>query len=48
MTEQSDKMRAIFIEDFGGSDQLKKGSLPIPLPGPDEVQIKISSHHFLV
>lgn len=42
MTNQQETMKAIFIEDFGGPEQLKMGRLPIPLPGPGEVQIKIA------
>ena len=34
-------MKAIFIEDFGGAEQLKMGLLPIPMPESNEVQIKI-------
>lgn len=37
-----EKMKAIFIEDFGGPEQLKNGQLTIPLPGSGEVQIKIA------
>jgi NADPH2:quinone reductase len=34
-------MKAILIEGFGGPEQLKVGRLNVPMPGPDEVQIKI-------
>lgn len=43
MTEQQETMKAIFIEDFGGAEQLKLGNFPIPLPNPEEVQIRIIS-----
>jgi NADPH2:quinone reductase len=42
MTEQQETMKAIFIEDFGGIEQLKIGRLNIPLPKSGEVQVKIA------
>lgn len=41
MAESNKTMKAIFIEGFGGPEQLKFGRLNIPLPGSGEVQIKI-------
>lgn len=41
MTGSNKMMKAIFIEDFGGPEQLKMGRLPIPMPGANEVQIQI-------
>lgn len=42
MIKSQELMKAIFIEDFGGPEQLKMGRLNIPNPEPDEVQIKIA------
>lgn len=42
MTEAQDLMQAVFIEDFGGPEQLKIGRMHIPIPESDEVQIKIA------
>ena len=34
-------MRAIAIEEFGGSDKLQVVDLPTPEPGPEEVLIRV-------
>ena len=34
-------MRAIAIEDFGGTDRLKLMDLPTPEPGPDDVLVRV-------
>src|SRR5699024_7204106 len=36
-----DTMAAIAIDRFGGADELKVQTLPVPKPGPDEVLIKV-------
>lgn len=36
-------MRAVYYEEFGGSDKLKLGKLPDPDPGPGEVVIRIAA-----
>lgn len=42
MPEGRGLMQAVFIEDFGGPEQLKIGRLKIPAPESNEVQIKIA------
>ncbi len=34
-------MRAVAIEDFGGTDRLKLMDLPVPEPGPDDVLVRV-------
>lgn len=41
MGEQNTTMKAVYYDDFGGVEQVKLGRLPIPHPGPNEVQIKV-------
>lgn len=41
MQDNKNTMKAIFIDRFGGPEQLKIGRLNIPKPGPGEVQIRI-------
>src|ERR1700732_4173249 len=35
-------MRAIQMTEFGGPEVLKLSELPVPVPGPDEVLIKVT------
>src|SRR4030088_681604 len=35
-------MRAIQMTEFGGPDVLKPSELPVPVPGPGEVLIKVT------
>lgn len=41
MSNSIQTMRAIFIEKFGGPEELKMGRLNIPIPKDNDVQIKI-------
>lgn len=41
MSDPMKTMKAIFIEKFGGPEELKIGRLKIPMPEANEVQIKI-------
>ncbi len=34
-------MRAVFIKDHGGLDALEHGDLPMPIPGPGEVLVRL-------
>lgn len=36
-------MRAVYYEEFGGSDKLQVGELPDPVPGPGEVLVRIGA-----
>ncbi|MCH8862379.1 MAG: NADP-dependent oxidoreductase [Proteobacteria bacterium] len=36
-------MRAVYYEEFGGSDKLQIGDLPDPVPGPGEVLVRIGA-----
>lgn len=38
-----DRMRAAAIDSFGGVDELKIQTLPVPSPAPDEVLIKVDT-----
>jgi NADPH:quinone reductase-like Zn-dependent oxidoreductase len=38
-----EKMKAIAIDEFGGIDELKLQTLPVPEPGPDEVLIQVDT-----
>lgn len=38
---QPSTMKAVYIEEFGGVEKIKIGRLPVPVPGPDEIQVKV-------
>jgi NADPH2:quinone reductase len=35
-------MRAVLLNDYGSSDQLRVGDVPVPQPGPTEVLVKVA------
>jgi NADPH2:quinone reductase len=35
-------MRAVFIDDYGGTENLRVGDAPMPEPGPKEVLVKVA------
>ncbi|MFD5574073.1 NADPH:quinone reductase [Streptomyces cadmiisoli] len=36
-------MRAAYITRFGGADDIRTGRLPLPVPGPDEVLVRVDA-----
>ena len=36
-------MKAAYIDEYGGPDVLKYGDLPDPVPGPDEILVKVAA-----